>query len=72
MGGDCLNAGCVPSKALLAAARQAHAMASVRLKLAQPLLFESALVRRAVRLIQRLPGAPAQIRRRLVVTPGNA
>jgi pyruvate/2-oxoglutarate dehydrogenase complex dihydrolipoamide dehydrogenase (E3) component len=26
MGGDCLNAGCVPSKALLAAARQAHAL----------------------------------------------
>jgi pyruvate/2-oxoglutarate dehydrogenase complex dihydrolipoamide dehydrogenase (E3) component len=28
MGGDCLNYGCVPSKALLAAARQAHAMRS--------------------------------------------
>ena len=26
MGGDCLNYGCVPSKALLAAAKQAHAM----------------------------------------------
>ncbi len=26
MGGDCLNHGCVPSKALLAAAKQAHAM----------------------------------------------
>ncbi|MEQ9121649.1 MAG: FAD-dependent oxidoreductase, partial [Alphaproteobacteria bacterium] len=26
MGGDCLNAGCVPSKALLAAAKQAEAM----------------------------------------------
>jgi pyruvate/2-oxoglutarate dehydrogenase complex dihydrolipoamide dehydrogenase (E3) component len=26
MGGDCLNTGCVPSKALLAAARHAHAM----------------------------------------------
>ena len=26
MGGDCLNYGCVPSKALLAAARRAHAM----------------------------------------------
>ncbi|MCP1167880.1 dihydrolipoyl dehydrogenase family protein [Limimaricola litoreus] len=26
MGGDCLNRGCVPSKALLAAAKQAHAM----------------------------------------------
>ncbi len=26
MGGDCLNYGCVPSKALIAAARQAHAM----------------------------------------------
>jgi pyruvate/2-oxoglutarate dehydrogenase complex dihydrolipoamide dehydrogenase (E3) component len=26
MGGDCLNAGCVPSKALLASARAAHAM----------------------------------------------
>lgn len=26
MGGDCLNAGCVPSKALIAAARHAHAM----------------------------------------------
>ncbi len=26
MGGDCLNTGCVPSKALLAAAKQAHAM----------------------------------------------
>ena len=26
MGGDCLNTGCVPSKALLAAAAQAHAM----------------------------------------------
>ena len=24
MGGDCLNAGCVPSKALLAAAKAAH------------------------------------------------
>lgn len=28
MGGDCLNAGCVPSKALIAAANQAHAMRS--------------------------------------------
>ena len=28
MGGDCLNAGCVPSKALLAAAKAAHAMRS--------------------------------------------
>jgi pyruvate/2-oxoglutarate dehydrogenase complex dihydrolipoamide dehydrogenase (E3) component len=28
MGGDCLNYGCVPSKALLAAAKQAHAMRS--------------------------------------------
>jgi len=28
MGGDCLNSGCVPSKALLAAAKQAHAMCS--------------------------------------------
>ena len=26
MGGDCLNAGCVPSKALIAAAKHAHAM----------------------------------------------
>jgi pyruvate/2-oxoglutarate dehydrogenase complex dihydrolipoamide dehydrogenase (E3) component len=26
MGGDCLNTGCVPSKALIAAARRAHAM----------------------------------------------
>ena len=26
MGGDCLNFGCVPSKALLAAAKQAHVM----------------------------------------------
>lgn len=26
MGGDCLNSGCVPSKAMLAAAKQAHAM----------------------------------------------
>lgn len=28
MGGDCLNVGCVPSKALIAAAAQAHAMRS--------------------------------------------
>lgn len=28
MGGDCLNAGCVPSKALIAAAEHAHAMTS--------------------------------------------
>jgi pyruvate/2-oxoglutarate dehydrogenase complex dihydrolipoamide dehydrogenase (E3) component len=28
MGGDCLNYGCVPSKAMIAAARQAHAMTS--------------------------------------------
>ena len=28
MGGDCLNYGCVPSKALIAAARHAHSMAS--------------------------------------------
>lgn len=27
MGGDCLNSGCVPSKALLAAAKRAHALA---------------------------------------------
>ncbi len=26
MGGDCLNYGCVPSKALIAAAKHAHAM----------------------------------------------
>ncbi len=30
MGGDCLNYGCVPSKALLAAAKQAHAQANGR------------------------------------------
>ena len=28
MGGDCLNYGCVPSKALMAAGKQAHAMRS--------------------------------------------
>ncbi|MBT8410086.1 MAG: FAD-dependent oxidoreductase, partial [Alphaproteobacteria bacterium] len=28
MGGDCLNYGCVPSKALIAAAKHAHAMQS--------------------------------------------
>ena len=28
MGGDCLNYGCVPSKALIAAGKQAHAMRS--------------------------------------------
>ena len=28
MGGDCLNVGCVPSKALIAAARRAHTMRS--------------------------------------------
>lgn len=28
MGGDCLNYGCVPSKALIAAAKHAHAMGS--------------------------------------------
>ena len=26
MGGECLNSGCVPSKALIAAARRAHAL----------------------------------------------
>ena len=26
MGGDCLNAGCIPSKALIAAGKHAHAM----------------------------------------------
>ena len=30
MGGDCLNYGCVPSKALLAAAKQAQAMREAR------------------------------------------
>src|SRR6056297_1954066 len=30
MGGDCLNYGCVPSKALLAAAHKAHAMGQDR------------------------------------------
>lgn len=30
MGGDCLNYGCVPSKALIAAAKQAHAMETGR------------------------------------------
>jgi pyruvate/2-oxoglutarate dehydrogenase complex dihydrolipoamide dehydrogenase (E3) component len=30
MGGDCLNYGCVPSKALLAAGKAAHAMARAR------------------------------------------
>lgn len=28
MGGDCLNSGCVPSKALIAAGKAAHAMES--------------------------------------------
>ena len=28
MGGDCLNYGCVPSKALIAASKRAHAMRS--------------------------------------------
>ncbi|MEM7724165.1 MAG: FAD-dependent oxidoreductase, partial [Pseudomonadota bacterium] len=28
MGGDCLNFGCVPSKALIAAGKHAHAMTS--------------------------------------------
>nr|WP_321461707.1 FAD-dependent oxidoreductase [uncultured Cohaesibacter sp.] len=31
MGGDCLNAGCVPSKALIAAARHAHGMRQANL-----------------------------------------
>ena len=30
MGGDCLNTGCVPSKALLAAAKRAAAMRAPR------------------------------------------
>ena len=30
MGGDCLNAGCIPSKALIEAARAAHSMARAR------------------------------------------
>src|SRR2546429_4204275 len=30
MGGDCLNAGCVPSKSLIAAARRARMMAEAR------------------------------------------
>ena len=29
MGGDCLNTGCVPSKALIASARAAHAVADI-------------------------------------------
>jgi pyruvate/2-oxoglutarate dehydrogenase complex dihydrolipoamide dehydrogenase (E3) component len=31
MGGDCLNTGCVPSKSLIAAARQAHAIARAKM-----------------------------------------
>ncbi len=41
MGGDCLNYGCVPSKALIAAARRAHAMrtaASFGIKPVEPMI----------------------------------
>src|SRR5258707_7506822 len=30
MGGECLNTGCVPSKALIAAGKRAHALADAR------------------------------------------
>ena len=57
MGGDCLNYGCVPSKALLAAAKQAHAMrsgAAYGVKPVEPEVDFSAVrahVRRAIEAI---------------------
>jgi pyruvate/2-oxoglutarate dehydrogenase complex dihydrolipoamide dehydrogenase (E3) component len=51
MGGDCLNFGCVPSKALLAAAKSAHNITTAgRFGLAAgPLTVDPAAVRRHVR-----------------------
>lgn len=45
MGGDCLNHGCVPSKALLAAAHKAHAMQGGMGVAAQPAVVDFAAVK---------------------------
>ncbi|MEJ7685955.1 MAG: FAD-dependent oxidoreductase [Variovorax sp.] len=56
MGGECLNMGCVPSKALLAAAKVAHAMRS-----ATPFGITASSRRSTSRRCTRMQGVIAEI-----------
>ncbi len=65
MGGDCLNAGCVPSKALIAAAKAAHAMragAAFGIAAAEPQVDFSAVKDHVARVIATIAPVDSQDR----------
>ncbi len=65
MGGDCLNAGCVPSKALIAAAKAAQAMrtgASLGIAAAEPVIDHGAVKDHVARVIAAIAPVDSQAR----------
>ena len=65
MGGDCLNYGCVPSKALIAAARHAHAMttgAAFGITPVAPQIDYAAAKRHVARVIETIAPVDSQAR----------